>query len=235
MKTRLLLLSLLFCASSLISCEFFLGPSIPSGSISGYVMDAETLEMLADVDVTLTGGANSRTTTTDDTGYFQFTEVSTDSIYAVAFSRKEDYFDTAWNNILVEKDKDTALYDPVGLNPGLLLVPKRLHAEGELKVSGTVKYAGTGEGIPMPQIVLRPGIDTWSSDGANYSNYYSDLTGEYSIQVESSKWENGIHPGYFTLDVIADGYAPEYYVVLLLPGVPVTIDAELLTYEEVLL
>ncbi len=234
MKTRLLLLSLLFCASSLISCEFFLGPSIPSGSISGYVMDAETLEMLADVDVTLTGGANSRTTTTDDTGYFQFTEVSTDSIYAVAFSR-EGYFGTAWNNILVEKDKDTALYDPVGFNQGLLLVPKGLQADGDLEVSGTVKWALKGDTIPNAQIVLRPGIDTWSSDGDGYRETESGLAGEYSFTLQGPFWENDMHPGYFTLDVIADGYAPEYYVVLLLPGVPVTIDAELLTYEEVLL
>ena len=89
----------------------------------------------------------------------------------------------------------------------------------------------------MKVLTLRPGIDTWSSDGSQYLETQSDLSGEYSFTIGITEYsdENRLQPGYYTLEVATDEYMPEYYVIYLFPGKEITQNALLKTYEESLL
>lgn len=217
--------------SVLNSCEFFLGPFIPKGSISGYIVDGESALPLAGVEVSLAGDSYRDIATTDEKGFFQLLDVPTNSSYSLTFER-DGYFSTYWNNILVEENKDFALYDPVGLNLGPTLVPW-YNNDNDLKVSGTVKDRDLIS-VNGAQITLRPGIYTEVTDDQEDTGFI--LYDYFSFRIEKDRFDKdkSLHPGYFTLEVSAEGYVPQYYVVFLLPGIEVTIEA-VLTSEESLL
>jgi len=236
LKKFLYSLGVLICIGVLYSCEFFLGPTVPKGSISGNVIDAETFEMLEGVELRLSGVTHIDTEKTNEEGFFKFLEAPTSFSYSIQFEL-DGYFSTTWNNILVEEGKNTSLYDPVGLHDGLLLIPRYLQSLGDLSVSGKVFHGSSDTPVAGARLTLRPGIDTWSSDGSQYLETQSDLSGEYSFTIGITEYsdENGLPPGYYTLEVATDEYTLEHYVIYLFPGKEITKDASLKKIEESLL
>lgn len=235
MKRLFFIVSIFLSTILFVSCEFFLGPGVSKGSISGYAKDVETGQALENVEVNLSGGTFFHISKTDEEGFFEFLDVPTVNTYSAIFEL-DNYYDSSWNNIIVEEDKVTPFVDPVDFSLALSLVPRSLMS-GDLDLSGRVIHSTTGNLIGGASIFLRPGIETWATNGAGELESLTDPLGEFSFTLKNIDFddENGLHPGYFTVEVIADDYAPEYYVVFLIPGREFTIQAELKTYDEILI
>jgi hypothetical protein len=176
--------------------------NIPMGKISGIVRDAVTALPLSNVAVNVFISSTSIATSTsqNDGGYEINVPVNTG--YKVIFV-KQGYLNAEYQNINVTTGGNTIL-EPV------LQIDQNYSGNGN--ISGTIKNALNGTGVPNVSLNLRNGINVTS--GEIITSTTSSSSGTFTF--------NNISAGNYTIEAGNSDFNTTYFTVICLGGQTVT-------------
>ncbi len=182
----------------LIASSYGEPPPGHTGSVSGPVRDAVTLNGIANVNVgAYQGQSFIDATTTDNDGEYTLVLPSGET-YRLEFS-KPGYISVDYNNVEVVTDQDIFL-------EAVLQIDETYAGLGT--VSGKIQDAVIGHGISGAEIYVRAGMN--NQDGSIITNVTSGTNGDYSIA--------NLEAGNYTIEVQKSEYMTAFSSVISIGG-----------------
>ena len=173
-------------------------PDLPTGRITGIVRDASTSVSLSNVTVTVFMSTTSIATSSSQSDGRYEINVPGNTGYKVVFS-KQGYLNAEYQNVNVTVGGNTVL-EPV------LQIDQNYSGNGN--ISGTIKNALDGTGIPSVSLKLRSGINVTS--GNIIASTTTSSSGTYTF--------NGVPAGNYTIEASKSNFNTAYFTVICLGG-----------------